>query len=678
MELKDSVQFIKGVGGKRAELFKKLGIVTVRDLLFFFPRTYEDWSKICTIADAAIGDFCCIRAIADRKPIEQRIRKGLTIYKTNATDGTGILKITIFNSKFTAQKIEEGKEYLFFGRISGSLWQKEMNTPSVEKSERNDRIRPIYRQTESLSSKIIEKAVANAIDSCIDIIPESLPQYIMDKYYLCSIRDAIKNIHFPIDSDYASLARRRLIFEELLTLSLGLRLMGSVKRKKASLSVVNDCSDSFVKSLPFTLTASQSDAIKTISEDMSESIPMNRLLQGDVGSGKTVVAAAAVYNAVKNGFQAVFMAPTEILATQHYNTLCKMFENHGITPELLTGSTKLSDKRRIISQLANGETGVVVGTHAVLSDNVTFNNLGLVITDEQHRFGVEQRAVLGKKGNNPHVLVMSATPIPRTLALMIYGDLDISVLKELPKGRKPVQTFFVTSNKRERALNFVKQHLDKGLQGYVVCPLVEDGELDLISAESYAETLKSGVFKDYSVGLLHGKMNSRDKDRVMQDFYSGKLQLLVSTTVIEVGVDVPNAVIMVIENAERFGLSQLHQLRGRIGRGTEESTCILISDASNPEARQRLNTMVKTTDGFKIADEDLRMRGPGDFFGTKQHGLPDLQIANMLTDSHLLSEAASAAQEILSNDPSLSDDIHKGLRRNVIRLFSGITGGTMN
>ena len=678
MEIRDNIQFVKGVGEKRAKLFYKLGISTVSDLLHFYPRAYEDWSKICPINEARIGDFCCIRAIADRKPIEQRIRKGLSIYKTNATDGTGILKITIFNNRFAAEKINEGEEYLFFGRVGGTLWQKEMTSPSIEKSERNDRIRPIYRQTEGLTSKVIENAVSSAFDMCKDKINETLPSYIREKYYLCTLVDAIKNIHFPTDGDFAEVARRRLIFEELLTLSIGLRLMGGIKRKKTSYSLPVNYTSDFISALPFTLTSSQKDAIDTISSDMSGDSPMNRLLQGDVGSGKTVVAAAAVYNACKNGIQSVFMAPTEILATQHYNTLCKMFKNFDITPVLLTGSTKKQDKNRIISQLANGDVSIVVGTHAVLSDNVVFKNLGLVITDEQHRFGVEQRAVLGKKGKNPHVLVMSATPIPRTLALMIYGDLDICVLRELPSGRKPVHTYCVTSEKRERALNFVRQHLDKGLQGYVVCPLVEDGELDLISAESYAQTLKNGIFKDYSVGLLHGKMSSKDKDTVMQDFYNGKLNLLVSTTVVEVGVDVPNAVIMVIENAERFGLSQLHQLRGRIGRGSEESTCILISDASNPEAKQRLDTMVKTTDGFKIADEDLKMRGPGDFFGTKQHGLPEMRIANMLSDSHLLSEAANAAQEILSKDPDLSHENHKGIRRSVIRLFSGISNGSMN
>ena len=478
--------------------------------------------------------------------------------------------------------------------------------------------------------------------------------------------------------DYADHARRRLMFEELLTLTLGMRLMRSRNREKTGFVAKQDYTASFIRLLPFRLTGAQQRAVQAITADMQHERPMNRLLQGDVGSGKTAVAAAVIYNAVRNGMQCALMAPTEILAMQHFATLTRFFEKTGVRTALLTGSVRASEKRKIYASLRAGEIDLLVGTHALLTPDVTFKQLGLVITDEQHRFGVEQRAALGDKGQNPHILVMSATPIPRTLALMIYGDLDVSVLDELPPGRKPVKTYAVTGEKRERALGYVRDHLDKGLQGYVVCPLVEEGDTPLAAAEEYAQMLREGIFRGYGVGLLHGRMKPKEKEAAMRAFSAGEVQLLVSTTVIEVGVDVPNAVIMVIENAERFGLSQLHQLRGRIGRGKAASTCILISDAQNDEAVQRLRIMTQTNDGFRIADEDLQMRGPGDFFGARQHGLPEMKIADMLSETQLVHEAGACAEKLLERDPHLRAPEHRALRKAVVALFRGVGSSGMN
>ena len=678
MDLNTDIQYLKGVGEKRARLLHKLGVQTVGDLLHFYPRAYEDWSRVVSIADAPIGEVCCVRAIVDRKPVGARIRQGLTVFKTDVTDGGSIMQITIFNNKYLAEKLEAGGEYLFFGRVSGNLWKKEMNTPLCEKAEGNTRIRPIYRQTEGMTSRSIERLVSTALERFVPACPETLPQWIRDKYCLCSIENSLRDVHFPPDMDYADHARRRLMFEELLTLTLGMRLMRTRSRAHSGYICDRDETADFIRLLPFRLTGAQSRAVQAIVADMAHPSPMNRLLQGDVGSGKTAVAAAAVYNAVRNGMQCALMAPTEILTMQHYDTMCAFFAQCGVRVALLTGSTRAAAKRKIYADLQAGEIDLLVGTHALLTPDVTFRRLGFVITDEQHRFGVEQRAALGEKGKGPHILVMSATPIPRTLALMIYGDLDVSVLDELPPGRKPVKTYAVTGDKRERALGYVRAHLDKGLQGYIVCPLVEEGDTPMAAAEEYAEMLRQGAFRDYRVGLLHGRMRPREKEEVMRAFAAGEVQLLVSTTVIEVGVDVPNAVIMVIENAERFGLSQLHQLRGRIGRGQVASTCILISDAQNDEAQKRLHIMTQTNDGFKIADADLQMRGPGDFFGARQHGLPEMKIADMLEQTQLVLEAGACAERLLSVDPELSAAENRALRSAVEKLFQGVGSAGMN
>ncbi len=676
MELNTDIKYLKGVGEKRARLLAKLGVLNVNALLRFYPRAYEDWSQITPIAKTPFGEPCCIKAIVDHKPSAHMVRKGMTIYKTDVTDGETLLHITIFNNKYAAEKLKEGEEFLFFGKIGGSLYSREMLSPDIEKAEGGERIRPIYPQTEGLGSKVIGNLVETAFEQTGNKFPEPLPLRLRESYCLLKIYDALKNIHFPESTELLAEARRRLIFEELLVLQLGLlRLKGRSKASTGSV-VSRDFSKDYLKLLPFQLTNAQHRAVKEAIDDMAKPFPMNRLLQGDVGSGKTAVAAALIYSAAKNGFQSALMAPTEILAQQHFRTLAKLFESTDITVDLLTGSTPASAKKELKERLRSGALQLVIGTHALIQNDVAFNNLGLVVTDEQHRFGVEQRSELGSKGANPHILVMSATPIPRTLALIIYGDLDISILDELPSGRQKIETYTVGGDKRERAYHYVKKHLDEGRQGYIVCPLVEEGETELAAAQEYAEKLSTGFFIGYTVGLLHGRLKSKEKEQVMSAFVKGEIQLLVSTTVIEVGVDVPNAVIMIIENAERFGLSQLHQLRGRIGRSEYKSTCILISDAQNEEAKRRLNVMTKTTDGFKIADEDLKLRGPGDFFGARQHGLPELKIANMMTDTEVLRETQAAARKITAADSELALPENQELKAAVAALFgsAGETG----
>lgn len=664
-----NIQYLKGVGEKRAQSLNRLGIFTVGDLLRYYPRAYRDWSKTVSIAQAAFGEDCCIKAIVDRTPVGVKIRKGLTVFKTKATDGESVINITIFNNKYVAQALEAGEEYLFYGRIGGTLYQKEMSSPEILKAtEQNNIVHPVYPQSYDVNSKYLEKLVRQVFIQNPKPCRETLPLSVREKLCLFELNDALREYHFPTGEDMLSEARRRLIFEELFILQTGLRKLKGNSKTKSDILIENH-SEVFYKTLPFEPTNAQRRAVKECLEQMGGGTLMNRLLQGDVGSGKTMVAAAVIDSAVKSGYQAALMAPTEILASQHYDSMQRFFSGSGYTIELLTGSVTAKNKRVIKENLLNGTADILIGTHAVIQSDVAFKNLGLVITDEQHRFGVKQRTALVEKGNLPHTLVMSATPIPRTLALMIYGDLDVSVLDEMPPGRQPVETYCIDSTKRERAYNYVKKHLDEGRQGYIVCPLVEENDmLELTAAQDFAEDIAQNSFRDYSVGLLHGKMKPKDKEDVMRRFVSGEIQLLVSTTVIEVGVDVPNAVIMVIENAERFGLSQLHQLRGRIGRGDKKSTCILISDATGETARSRLKIMRETTDGFKIADEDLRLRGPGNFFGSQQHGLPDLKVA-MLTDTFTLNEASRFSQQILCEDFDLSLPENQCLNAAVKKLF---------
>ena len=672
MELNASIKYLKGVGEKRAAMLAKLGIFTLRDLLTFYPRTYEDWSRITSIKDAPMNENVCIKAIVGMPCREHKIRKGMTLYKTEVTDGEMLLDITFFNNPYSAKKLEQGKEYLFFGRITGKGYFRSMNSPDFVETDGTGGIRPIYPQTAGMNSRAIEKLIKTAFEYG-ERMPDPIPPEIRNSYCLMEINDALRNVHFPKNEDMLSEARRRLIFEELFLLELGLLRMKTKSRQSTALSMENDYTEEFRSLLPFELTNAQKKAISQAASDMLLGTPMNRLVQGDVGSGKTAVCAALIYNCARNGYQSALMAPTEVLAMQHYKTLTKFFEETDITVALLTGSTPAAEKKRIKASLKSGETDLVIGTHALIQKDVEFESLALCVTDEQHRFGVNQRNSLHSKGKNPHTLVMSATPIPRTLALIIYGDLDLSILDEMPKGRQKTETYLVTPEIRERAYGYVKKHLCEGRQGYIVCPLVEEGEAsEMTAANALFKELSDGFFKGFKLGLLHGKMKSADKKAVMDAFSSGEIQLLVSTTVIEVGIDVPNAVIMVIENAERFGLSQLHQLRGRIGRGTEKSTCILISEA---EESERLGVLASTTDGFRIADEDLRLRGPGDFFGSRQHGLPEMKIANMMTDGEAIRETHAAAENLLRKNPALSGEEYTLLRNAVNRLFSG---GSMN
>lgn len=671
MDKSTNIQYLKGVGEKRAKLLNKLGIFTVGDLLHYYPREYTNWSETVAISEAPFDVPCCIRAVVDHTPKGAKVKNNsLTIYKTVATDGNDLMNLIFFNNKYTAESLKAGEEYLFYGKVGGTFHRREMSSPLVESVASGARIHPIYALTAGINSKYLERLVKQALSLGIDFFEDCLPQALRDRLCLVEINQAIRQLHMPQSLDHMYEARRRMIFEELFVFQLGLMKLRGNRREETPVKIETDFTEEFCRSLPFSLTGAQKKAVSESVKQMTSQITMNRLLQGDVGSGKTAVAAALLYTVIKNGYQCAFMAPTEILAQQHYATCTELFSHTPIKIELLTGSVPASAKNKIKQRLRDGETDLIIGTHALIQNDVEFRSLGLVITDEQHRFGVRHRALLSSKGDRPHTLVMSATPIPRTLALMVYGDLDVSVLDELPPGRQPIETYCVAGKLRARAFAYVKKHLDEGRQGYIVCPLVEEGDnSDIAAAESYAENLSKGFFDGYSVGLLHGKMKPKQKEDVMSRFVSGEIKLLVSTTVIEVGVDVPNAVIMVIENAERFGLSQLHQLRGRIGRGEHKSTCILITDAQGENAKKRMDIMKTTTDGFKIADEDLKMRGPGDFFGARQHGLPNLKMAS-LTDSEILTEAHRFARETLENDPELSSEENKNLNSAIFELFN--------
>ena len=666
------VQFLKGVGEARAKSLEKQGIYSIGDLLRNYPRAYEDWNNTTFLRDAQINENICVRAIVAQNPQVVKINGGRILVKTVISDGSDYINVTFFNNKYVKDQLEEDKEYLFFGKITLDKYNNKcMLSPRFEKSLEKQRIRPIYKATSSMPSKTTERLVETALREIKGNVQEIIPEYIVKKYRLMSFEDALRVIHFPESEEQLALAKRRLIFEELLLLQMGLMSEKTEGGNRNAVPVKNDYIEEFYSSLPFDPTNAQKRAIAEAVADMNSNKQMNRLLQGDVGSGKTAVAAALMYNAVKNGFQAALMAPTEVLANQHFKTLSDFFGDD-INICLLTGSVTAPKKRDIREKIKDGDCDIVVGTHAIIQNDVEFNDLGLVITDEQHRFGVGQRASLSNKGNNPHTLVMSATPIPRTLAMMIYGDLDISVLDELPKGRQPVKTYHVPTSYHERIYNFIRKNIAQGQQAYIVCPLVSESDSDLVPATEYYDYLKSTYFVDCTLGLLHGQMKPKDKDAVMSRFYSGEIQLLISTVVIEVGVDVPNATVMAIENAERFGLSQLHQLRGRIGRGSKESTCILLSDAQNEEAVDRFETMCRTTDGFEIAKKDLEMRGPGDFFGSRQHGLPDMRIANLMTDSRILYEAQKTAKELVDNEVSISTEERHLLAQEMKRLFTRV------
>lgn len=673
--LKDSVQYLKGVGPKRAEMLKKLDIETIGDLIYHLPRSYLDFTAPVAIDDAVLDEMNVISGRVVSKLAPARIRKGMTIYRLVFTDGVSDMTVVIYNSEFAFKALEIGNDYILYGKVTGNLTSKEMTSPTVLKASSGDRIMPIYPLTEGINQNYLRSITKKALEQLGSESLETLGKDILKSTRLMPLDKALCEIHFPSSRELVSSARRRLAFDELLTLQLGMYEMRSNQRALTGYKMSDHSISSYYDALPFKLTGAQSRAINECISDMQSDIPMNRLVLGDVGSGKTAVAAACCYFAHLNGTQSVLMAPTEILAQQHYETLCKFLSPLGVDVALLTGSLTAKNKKMLKALIASGEYSVVVGTHTLIQQTTEFKNLGLVITDEQHRFGVQQRSALERKGKNPHRLVMSATPIPRTLALMIYGELDISLLDELPGGRKKIETYAVTGKLRKRAFGFIKERLNEGRQAYIVCPAIEESEaLNTKSVKEYAKEISETDFKDYKVGLLHGAMAASKKDEVMQSFKNGEIDVLVSTTVIEVGVDVPNAAVMLVEDADRFGLSQLHQLRGRVGRGEHQSYCILVTDNVSEHSKSRLRVLSSTSDGFKISEADLELRGPGDFFGSAQHGLPKLKIADIAADSDVLKLAQSIASQI--NDRGLlSTEEYSALNERVRKLFSGgITG----
>ena len=643
-DLGTNVRYIKGIGEVRANALEKLGIVTLGDLISYFPRGYEDRTAVRPIRELTAGECVCVRGMVAADPTPRRIAGGRTLVKTRVVDDSGSMDLVFFNAQHLGSSLRMGETYVFFGKVEDDLRHRQMINPLFEPEGRQQvtgRIMPIYPLTAGVTQGLMARAARQGLDACRELLPDVLPDGIRQAHSLCYVNYAYENIHFPSSPEALEVARRRLVFEELFLLT-------------------------------FALTGAQRRAIADAVGDMVSGKPMNRLCQGDVGSGKTMVAAACIWFAVENGWQTALMAPTEILARQHYQGLAPLLARFSIRCALLTGSTRARERREILAGLADGTIDLCIGTHALLTEDVQYQKLGLVVTDEQHRFGVNQRAALSQKAEDPHLLVLSATPIPRTLALVIYGDLDVSVIDELPPGRQKVDTFALGESYRPRVQAFIRKLAAAGQQIFVVCPLV--GEPDQIPDErkavtAYARQLQEQVFPDLRVAVLHGKMKPKEKEKVMAAFAAGESDILVSTTVVEVGVDVPNATCMVVENADRFGLSQLHQLRGRVGRGKEKSYCILLSDSRNEETRARLKVMTQTNDGFVISQEDLRLRGPGDFFGQRQHGLPAMKIADLSCDMRLLDEAQTAARQLMAQDPELTEPTHQALRDRIRQLF---------
>ena len=672
-ELKTDVRYIKGIGEQRAKSLAKLNILTLRDLISYFPRAYDDRRTARKIRDLQDGETVCVEAMIAAAPTLHRIRKGMELVKTRVVDESGSLDITFFNQVYMRDNLRVGETYTFFGKAEGEGRHKSMTNPIVEREGSRivtGRIVPIYPLTAGVTQNFLLKAIEQGLAACRDLLPDVLPDEVRRAHGLCHIGYAYEKIHFPENEEELTIARRRLVFEELFLLAIGLKKLRKRREGLSCPPFADTDLRSFYEKLPFFLTAAQQRAIDGVLSDFRAGRPMNRLVQGDVGSGKTMVAAAAMVCAVQNGRQAALMAPTEILAEQHYRGLAPLLEKMNITCALLTGGMGARERRRVLSGLADGEIRVVIGTHALISADVAYDDLGLVVTDEQHRFGVGQRAALSAKGSDPHLLVMSATPIPRTLALIMYGDLDVSVIDELPPGRQKIDTFSVTGAYRERIYNFLRKEIAAGRQAYIICSMVERNDEipdDRAAVTEYTKHLQEQVFPDLRVACVHGRMKPKEKDAVMSAFAAGETDILVSTTVVEVGVDVPNSTVMVVEDADRFGLSQLHQLRGRVGRGEHKSYCILISDNKNEDTRQRLKVMAKTSDGFKIAEEDLRLRGPGDFFGQRQHGLPALKIADLSCDASLLKEAQDAAHALLRIDPQLN--AHPETAKRISELF---------
>ena len=673
MDLFSPVTALKGVGAVRAKQLAKLHIETLYDLIAFFPRDYEDRTKLLSIAGLTPGEPACFEAMVISQPQLSRIRKGMELVKVRVADETGRVDLVFFNQPYVKDQLNYGESYRFYGALREGYGH-QMQNPAFEPVDVagvvTGRILPIYPLTAGITNKLISACVRQALDACLDSLPDILPEAVQARYGLCSARFAYETVHLPVSFEALQKARRRLVFEEFFIFSAGLAAIRTQRDELHTKPMDTRHMEPFYKLLPFTLTRAQQSAIDDILRDLASCRPMNRLVQGDVGSGKTMVAAAACFCAIQNGHQAAFMAPTEILAEQHAVSLAKLFSPLGISVALMTGSLPATQKRQHKAEIADGSAQLIVGTHALITQDVAFHDLALVVCDEQHRFGVAQRAALSAKGQTPHLLVMSATPIPRTLALIAYGDLDVSVIGELPPGRLPVDTFLIGEDKRQRLNAFIEKQCEARHQVYIVCPTVEESDLDsLKSAESFAETLQQAVFPHRRVGLLHGKMKQADKDAALGAFSRGETDILVATTVVEVGVDVPNATLMVIENADRFGLSQLHQLRGRVGRGSAQSYCVLVSGNRNEQTRKRLKALCATTDGFKIAEEDLALRGPGDFLGSRQHGLPLFKVADLQLDIQTLLEAKQAAGEEIRDAETLEQPEYAALRTRVHALF---------
>ena len=697
--LKKDVKYIKGVGPNRVKILNKLGIYTLNDLITYFPRAYEDRSQIKSICDIQDGEKVTIEASVIQGVNLRMLGKNRSIAKAIISDGTDNINVTWFNQPYIKTELKKGEVYRFFGKVNIKSGVREMNSPvfdEIGNYKNTSKIIPVYPLTEDIKASTLRKIIEAGLLTTEEI-KETIPEYLLKKYSMISLDEAIRQIHFPDTFESFHKARRRLVFDELLSMQLGLfklksdnniETKGNTCDKNVKMSdVIND--------LPFKLTGAQLRVLEEIDNDLESPKAMNRLLQGDVGSGKTIVSIIASYKAVKSGFQAAILAPTMILARQHMANFEKNLSKYGIKCGLLVGGMKAKEKQEVLEQVERGEIDILIGTHALLEENVVFKNLGFVVTDEQHRFGVKQRSTINAKGNNPDVLVMSATPIPRTLALILYGDLDISIIDELPPNRQKVETYAVSKKMGERVNKFVKEQIDEGRQCYIVCPLVEESDSptytihidektgeqsiiiskgnsqkDLKNVTDLTEKYKNEVFKDYRVENLHGKMKPKEKEEIMNRFKNGEIDILISTTVIEVGVDVPNANIMVIENSERFGLAQLHQLRGRVGRGEYKSYCILKYAGYNELIKQRLELMTKTNDGFVIAEKDLELRGSGDFFGTKQHGLPEFKIVNLFEDMEALKEVQALAISIISEDPELKLEKNKLLSKMASIKFS--------
>ena len=677
-KLSDPITMLRGIGPAKAKLFQALNIFTLEDLICHFPRGYEDRTRLITLGELEADNPACFRAMVMSTPRTHHIRQGLDLTKVTVADHSGRLNLTFFNSRFAAENLEYGREYIFYGTLTGDFTGYGMTNPVFESPDSpavtTRRVLPIYPLTAGLTNQAVLKAVRQALAVC-DPPAEVLPQAVREQYGILGAEDAYRAIHEPADMDEAMQARKRMIFEEFFVFSAGLSLMRAARAQKRTPPYRDTDLTAFYRQLPFSLTGAQQRAIDEILADFQKGTPMNRLVQGDVGSGKTMVAAAAACCAARNGCQTALMAPTEILAEQHYASLSRLFAPMGISVALLTGSMTAKEKKAVRDGLLDGSVQIAVGTHALISESTVFQNLGLVITDEQHRFGVGQRSRLGAKGDDPHLLVMSATPIPRTLALLMYGDLEVSVLDELPPGRQTVDTFLVGESYRPRINAFIRKQVAEGHQCFVVCPAVEEnGELGIKAASAWADTLQRTVFPDLRIALLHGQMKGAEKEAAMAAFARQESDVLVATTVSEVGVDVPNATLMVIEDADRFGLSQLHQLRGRVGRGSSKSYCILTTHNRNPDTIQRLKALCKTTDGFRIAEEDLRLRGPGDFFGSRQSGLPAFRMADLSFDLGLLKQAQEASAQWIDRCGTQDTPEANALRRRVTQLFTRAEG----